>query len=133
MIDSSVKSERYVLYDTETGVVLQSFSRLPSNKDGSGKGYFMLWNKIIHDAEVSKADVILYLHLCSIMEPGGWIAETQAAIAKQLKLDVSNVAKGMGRLKALGYILKAQHKGSMWFQVNPEYAHKGPLLYRGTK
>lgn len=130
MIDLPNKTARYVLYDNETGLIVQSFSKLPSAKDAHGKGYFMLWNQIIHDERVSKADKLLFLHLCTIMEPGGWIAETQAEIARQMKLDVSNVAKGLGRLKGFKYVLRTEHKGSLWFQVNPLYAHRGPTLYR---
>ena len=123
-------TDRFVLIDTKTNEIVSSFSDLPSAKDSKGKGYFMLWNDIIHDTEVGNADKLLFLHLCTIMEPGGWIAETQSEIARQLDLDVSNVAKAMGRLMKRGYLCKTPHKGSLWFQINPLYAHRGPLIYR---
>jgi hypothetical protein len=126
------KPDRYILMDTSTGLIVASFSHLPSNKDAKGKGYFMLWHAIALDDRVRKADALLYLKLCTIMEPGGWIAETQRSVATKFGLDYSNVVKGMGRLIELGYILKAEHKGSIWFQINPEHAHRGPLLYRKT-
>ena len=90
----------------------------------------MLFQGIITDKRVRKADVLLFLRLCALMEPGGWIAETQAEIARQMEIDVSNVAKGIGRLVKLGYLRRNDHKGRLTLQVVPEYAHKGPLLFR---
>jgi len=101
---------------------------LPDNNK-KNKEFFMAFAGILDlvlDKKLGGTDYRVFLYLCSVMTDGGWIEETQAAIAKDMKTYQANVSESITRLKEHGYVtMERNQSGRLKLRILPEIAGRG--------
>ena len=95
----------------------------------------MIHENIVHDRNLDLTDLRVYFTLCKIMDPGGWILQTQVKISTECGIAQSNISASMKKLFDAKYLLKERQgkTGRALYRVNPFYTSKGPISMRKSQ
>ena len=102
------------------------------NRTDNDKKCCMMNKKVFHmlsmDKRFSFSDIRTYFFITSSIDCDGKCTATQAAMAKELNLSVSQVSKSLKVLRKKDLIRQCYINGNMAYFANPDYAVPGKDL-----